>query len=113
MVRVHTSSPESNRMNVKQRAAKWWSKHLKDQSKRDIFEAKLIALLPDGDWCLDSDYDPTGLLLEAVIEAGIPCRGFFFSSEDVGFPEKTALRYWGGMLEQKIGYGKPFEAAEI
>ena len=93
---------------VKEQAAKWWSRFLKDQGRKDAFESALIKLLPDGGWELYNDYDPLDILLQAVQEAGIECRGFFFSGADVGFPEKTGLRYRDGILEAKEGYAQAY-----
>lgn len=97
---------------VKRQAARWWSRFLKDQGKKEAFELALIRLLPDGGWELYNDYDPWDILLQAVQQAGIECRGFFFSGSDVGFPEKTGLRYRDGVLEAKEGYAKAYAPLE-
>lgn len=93
---------------AKEVAAKWWSKHL-PQENRGAFEIALCALLPDGDWGLYNDYDPDELLIQAVRVAGLKCRGFMFSGKDLGFPEKSGLDFYGGVLREKVGYGAEYK----
>lgn len=94
--------------DVKEIAAKWWSKYVPEEY-RAAFESTLIALLPDGHWQLYNDYDPDKLLLKAVRTAGLECRGFMFSGKSVGFPEKSGLDFYGGVLSEKIGYGSDYK----
>lgn len=95
--------------DVKQQAAEWWNQFLVGTpEQKAAFEKALVRLLPDGDWELYNDYDPWDLLLKAVQEAGIGCRGFMFSGKYIGFPEKTGLRLREGVLEAKQGYGAEY-----
>jgi len=63
----------------------------------------LVRLLPDGDWDLHNDYDPWGLLLEAIRESGVESRGFGYSERAIGFPDKAGSRCQDGCLEAKVG----------
>jgi len=53
---------------------------------------------------LQCDYDPKGILLDAVIAAGVECRGFAFSAKGI-LPMKTDLQVFPDHLEPKEGYG--------
>jgi hypothetical protein len=90
-------------MNNKEQAAEWWGKFIAQREKRGPFKRALVRLLPDGDWDLYNDYDPWGLLLEAIRESGIECRGFGYSGREIGFPDKAGLRCKDGCLEAKVG----------
>lgn len=89
-------------------AAKWWADRL-EQGDKERFAAALApkikaALEADGVARLESDYDPAGILLDAVREIGIECRGFLFSARGI-FPQKHSLDVYSDRLEPKEGYG--------
>jgi hypothetical protein len=92
-------------------AAEWWSERLQ-QGDREAFKAKLTELVveellehPRGLCLLQVDYDPQGLLLEAVRAAGVECAGFLFSAEGI-LPAKHWLGVSATELKPKEGYGK-------
>ena len=87
-------------------AANWWAERLGIPEKREAFRGALMAILPEDNWTLYSDYDPFDLLLKAVHLAGIECRGCLFSSRDL-LPYKTWLKREDGWLLAKEGYGAP------
>ena len=90
--------------------ARWWAEWL-PADNQEAFKRELLARLPDGDYWLYSDYDPSeGPLLDAVRAAGLECRGSMFSSKDIGFPTKTGTSRKGDEVMLKWGYGAPFEA---
>lgn len=105
------------------KVAHWWATQLDDKhaALRLAFERALerrlletnqsesertyLAEHPD---CLerhcDVDYDPCDVMVEALSDVGIPCRGFLYSAKDI-FPYKT--RMWiraDGRVEVACGY---------
>lgn len=113
-----------------QMAGAWWAARLDERfsDKREAFAAavaKRVKEALDGDayWSLgtgrvagngkperfvhtESDYDPRGLLLDAVREVLEPeCRGFGFSSRGI-LPEKHELSITREVLKPKEGYGR-------
>lgn len=87
-------------------AADWWVERFGLVDKRQEFRAALLKHLPDHDWETYNDYDPCGILLDAVREV-VPCRSFGFSGDEL-FPSKTGLNRRGGKLFAKEGYGDPW-----
>ena len=62
---------------------------------------------------LESDYDPKGPLLQAVIETVEPnCKGFMFSSNGI-LPNKTELFVTRERLRPKEGYGNWTEEIKL
>lgn len=92
-------------------AADWWSERLEAGDKtafRETIRAGVEEALRDpgrGMIQLECDYDPRGLLLNAVHAAGIECRGMMFSARGI-LPEKHELTVWPDKLEPKEGYGQ-------
>lgn len=97
-------------------AAKWWGDRLQ-QGDREKFEAHLAEAIDaslkeqeekypkyEPRVRLSCDYDPQGLVLDAVRAAGVECRGFMFSAEGI-LPQKHTLHVTKGKLEPKEGYG--------
>lgn len=106
-------------------AAEWWTERLLiddpargeldplrgkvTPDQRDRFTPILAdkieaALKQDGRCYLTCDYDPWDILLEAVREAGIECRGCMFSARGI-LPQKHGLRIEPDKLTPKEGYG--------
>lgn len=99
-------------------AAEWWAERLEQGDKEafiNALEAYVQAALDDprheerlggadGDVVLKTDYDPFGMLLEAVRAAGVECSGCMFSCRGV-LPMKTMLRVNASRLRPKKGYG--------
>lgn len=94
-------------MNINEKAANWWSERFGLTDKREQFKSALLKRLPDGDWTTYNDYDPEGLLFDAVSEV-TECRGFMFSGDGL-FPRKTGIYRQGNKLMAKEGYGAPWE----
>lgn len=53
---------------------------------------------------LDCDYDPKGMLLEAVRATGVECRGYLFSATGL-LPSKHCVMIYPDGAEAKAGYG--------
>ena len=96
-----------------QMAGEWWAERLNDQHahRRDAFAQEVAVRVetalranPDFPVFTECDYDPRGLLLEAVHAVGIECRGSFFSARGI-LPEKHDLTIHPDRLEPKEGYG--------
>lgn len=92
-------------------AGEWWAARLGEQfaDKRELFSAAVAervaeALHRHPHLYLECDYDPAGLLLEAVRAVGIDCRGSFFSARGI-LPSKHELEIKPGLLSPKEGYG--------
>ena len=89
-------------------AAEWWA----DRLQQGDTQAFINALRPrietdlasEGHVYLENDYDPRGILLDAVREIGIECRGYMFSGKGI-FPDKHSLEIYHDRLEPKEGYG--------
>jgi len=100
-----------NDAEAKVMAARWWAETLPAE-KREPFIVALVKRLPEGKWTTYNDYDPDEVMVEALREAGIPCRGCMFSGRELGFPSKTGVSWDGVQLFIKQGYGAewvPFE----
>ena len=89
-------------------AGKWWAERLyrgnKEQFAEEIRVRVLLELQTREIVYLECDYDPQGILLEAVHAIGIECRGFLFSADGI-LPRKHALKVRHDRLEPKEGYG--------
>jgi hypothetical protein len=88
-------------------AASWWADRLDAQhaDQRDAFRVSLATRLGEQTkWILECDYDPLGVLLEAVREAGIECSGRKWSANGI-LPKKTMLIRDEDGLRSKEGYG--------
>jgi hypothetical protein len=92
------------KVNINEIAAKWWSDRFQIAEKREQFREALVAVLPDGDWVLQCDYDPKDLLLEAV-QSVVECKGSFFSADEL-LPQKTVMRRDGDRLTAREGRGR-------
>ena len=90
-----------NKLNKK--AAKWWANRFQIEDKRDEFEAALLRRLPRRRWETYCDYDPWGILLDAVRDV-TECAGFCNSSRGI-LPRKTGLRRVDNKLLSKEGCG--------
>lgn len=94
-------------MTPKEFAAQWWAEKFMRDDMREMFKAELMARIPDtGDTLLDVDYDPSGILLDAVRAVGLKCAGVFFSANGI-LPNKTLMwvRPSENLCEWKCGYG--------
>jgi hypothetical protein len=92
----------------------WWAERFQVADKREAFKAALRQLFCE-EWLLETprvrlavDYDPQGALFDAVIAAGVPCRGYMFSATGI-LPTKTWMRIALDDIEVREGYGAPFE----
>lgn len=89
-------------------AANWWADRLKKGDKEkfvQFLQQKIeqhLSISPGLD--LRCDYDPWGVLLDAVREAGIECSGVLCSAEGI-LPMKHSLTIKPGLLIPKEGYG--------
>ena len=97
-------------------AADWWTARLQ-QGDREVFREHLAlsvacALEFDRVVVLECDYDPQGLLLDAVRAAGVECRGFMFSAQGI-LPQKHSLDVFADKLVPKEGYGNWTEIIPI
>ena len=91
------------------KAAQWWKERLNQDYDREAFyealRPKIEAELKKHGRCFtENDYDPSGILLEAVRDIGIDCRGCLFSGDGI-FPRKHYLRITPEKLQPKEGYG--------
>lgn len=90
-------------------AADWWADRLDPRHDRLKFRTALRDLIDerlgqDGRVCLDCDYDPQDLLLDALHMAGIDCRGCMYSAQGI-LPMKHYLLVLPHELQPKEGYG--------
>lgn len=94
-------------------AASWWSERFEREDRRAEFKAALVIRLLEAepDPCrgpslsVYSDYDPDAVLLAAIHDIGIECRGLLFSSKGL-LPAKTGMSLSrSGELWAKEGYG--------
>jgi hypothetical protein len=97
----------------------WWADKWQQLETREAFRAALRNQLeafehedvsPEyGGYLLslDCDYDPKGLLLDAVRDTGIDCRGYLFSATGL-LPSKHLVMVYPGGAEAKAGYGADF-----
>lgn len=96
-------------------AAAWWGARFQVDDKREAFRASLekriVEALSENPRFLrlECDYDPFDMLLDAVRDSGIDCRGWLFSGDGV-LPCKTRMRIKDGVIEVREGYGAPWEA---
>lgn len=95
-------------------AAAWWAERFKVEEKRGEFRQALAKRLLEAepDPCrgpalsVYSDYDPCPVMIQALADIGIECRGCMFSSKGL-FPAKTGLTLSkDGELWAKEGYGE-------
>lgn len=100
-------------------AAEWWTDWL-EQGDRVKFRERLGVLIqaalsdtPDGDdVIIKTDYDPDGMLLDALHVAGVECSGMMWSCHDI-LPVKTILRVNPARLLPKEGYGNWVDEIEV
>lgn len=92
-------------------AVDWWLQIFKktDPEARDKFAISLknsiVEKLKVQEFVfVENDYDPEGILLNAVHDAGFACRGNMFSGREF-FPDKHELCVSLHQLEPKSGYG--------
>jgi hypothetical protein len=101
-------------------AAAWWAQQLQVRQKRAEFGRELLHLLKkewekaeeearlDPTWKpfvrLNVDYDPEGLLLDAIRNVGINCRGCMGSADGL-FDRKTRSDVGAGFFSVREGYG--------
>lgn len=95
-----------------QMAGKWWAKLLQKGDKEQFAketEQRVLSQLQKSE-CkipgvyLECDYDPQGILLEAVNAIGIKCGGYMFSARGI-LPRKHSLFVTKDKLVPKEGYG--------
>ena len=89
-------------------AADWWTRRLL-RGDKEAFRARLQELVEErlkvrAACYLVCDYDPQGMVLEAVRAAGIECRGVTHSADGI-LPRKHSLMVRRDRLEPKEGYG--------
>lgn len=93
-------------------AVDWWAANWQKAGSKAAFRAALHELVTayaaeeDGRILLECDYDPQGLLLQAVQTVEPNCRGFMFSAEGL-LPMKTHTWIRPHEVTLKHGYGAP------
>lgn len=100
-----------NILKTADRAAQWWADKL-DTGDAQTFKAdlreridKALRLHPNRTLYLENDYDPQGVLLDAVRATISPeCRGFLHSGDGI-FPRKHETAIKVGSIRPKEGYG--------
>jgi hypothetical protein len=95
-------------------AGEWWATRLDSchLNKKDVFALaiakrvdKELRLKPEVGVYLECDYDPQGILLEAIREVIEPsCRGYRFSADGL-LPQKHSLEVWRDRLSPIEGAG--------
>jgi hypothetical protein len=97
-------------------AAEWWAERLEQGDKAkfmDALEASIQNALDDptheeriskDDVITKTDYDPFGMLLDAIHAAGVECSGCMYSCRGI-LPMKTILRINAQRLLPKESYG--------
>ena len=89
-------------------AGQWWADRLqqgdKEKFAKEIEWRILYALEEEGTIYLVCDYDPHGILLDALHAIGMECRGYMFSAKGI-LPEKHELMVTENYLAPKEGYG--------
>lgn len=83
-------------------AGAWWAQRLMVEGKRVEFANEVARLVGDAlqerpTVYTECDYDPKGLLLEALLAVGIECRGFMNSARGI-LPQKHELEIAPGRL---------------
>lgn len=103
-----------------QMAGKWWAKLLQKGNKKQFakeIEQRVLAQFQKNEdktlgFYLECDYDPQGIVLEAVNAIGIKCRGYMFSARGI-LPQKHSLFVTKDKLVPKEGYGNWTEEIEV
>lgn len=95
--------------NTAHAAARWWAERLikGDAGKfQECLYRKVLAELKSSEVVyLENDYDPKGILLDAVRETvDESVRGFLFSGDGI-FPRKHSTTIRVGSIKPKEGYG--------
>lgn len=90
-------------------AANWWADRLQSGDKEKFRKSLQLAIfeeLESGKKIVhtECDYDPRGILLDAVNVAGNDCGGFMFSAKGI-LPLKHSLEISATELQPKEGYG--------
>lgn len=96
-------------MNAERKAAvNYWTSLLEWITYRAPFSVeleKIVDQIPTDHWCdLDVDYDPEGLLLDALRASGIDCRGCLHSADGI-FPRKHRSQFGPGYFRVSEGRG--------
>ena len=99
------------------RAAVWWAGKIiisdPGEFMGDLERRIELALKTEGRVRIENDYDPQGILLDAVRATVDPeCRGAFFSGDGL-FPRKHSTTVTPGLIEPKEGYGNWTEAIKV
>lgn len=90
---------------LQEKCAQWWADRLEIEEKRDAFKQALAPKIHEK-MILRVEYDPDDILLEALHEVGIKCRGVLFSAKGI-FPAKTTMKI-REQVRVKEGYGADF-----
>jgi hypothetical protein len=95
-------------------AGEWWATRLdlRHSNKKIAFAIAIakrvdteLRLNPEISLYLECDYDPQGILLEAIREVIEPnCRGYRFSADGL-LPQKHSLEVWCDRLSPIEGAG--------
>ncbi len=132
-----SNTQDKQALKAAQMAGAWWAERLDEAhaAKREafakavekrileVFEGKVgwdsIDRKHEGNGkpaklvCTNVDYDPMGLMLEAVHEVIDPeCRGRMFSARGI-LPEKHSLDVYRDRLMPKEGYGNWTDAIRV
>lgn len=97
-------------LEVSRIASSWWASMLdsKWDNKREDFykslESLIVNILNHQDMItIDVDYDPDDIILWALYESGVDCKGVLFSARGI-FPEKHRMRVSRAGIMVKMGY---------
>lgn len=97
-------------------ATEWWRARLMSGDKTKFassLKASIEAGLENnGRIGIECDYDPKGVLLDAVRAAGLECAGVTFSADGI-LPKKHATAITPGRIEPKEGYGNWTDPIEV
>ncbi len=95
-------------------AGEWWASRLdlRHSDKRDVFATAVarrvlseLKIKHEAGVYLECDYDPQGILLEAIKEVIDPsCLGYNYSADGL-LPFKHSLQVWGDRLSPIEGAG--------
>lgn len=92
--------------------AEWWTDRYTGKNRQgfeqELYDRVLTRLEAHGRVSLSCDYDPQGILLEAVRACGQECSGFLYSAKGLlpfKHTTKSLVENGLGKIKPKEGYG--------